>query len=91
MFMQKVNTCSCLHEIVKSFIFLKVRLLLNKLEQISSADVLHYEVDEVLVFQTRIEASDILMLKFFMDIDFSKQRIANSLAFKTIFVYLFYC
>lgn len=52
--------------------------------------MLHYQIYWSLIFKYCIKANYVLMLQFFMDLDFPLHSLLDSFLFEFVFIYLFY-
>lgn len=73
---EKVNACDRLNEEVKCFILCELTQALSVADDVKQVALLHIlqdQVDVVLVLERRVQTHDVLVLQFFVDLDFTAQ------------------
>jgi len=77
LFVEEVDAGANLNKEVESRIFSKVLLLANEIEEVALARVLQGQVDRSLVFETRVQAADVLVVQLLLDLYFSDQGFSD--------------
>ena len=74
---QEVNPSDCLNEEVKGGLFREAALFLDEDKEVALGDILHDQVDVLIVLQVGIHAHDVHMLEPLMNLNFSSQGLLH--------------